>query len=109
MKRIIKYNYINDNISFINKLLSELDTAKTKLTKNVNLIENDYQGEDGKRIMNKYLNKIILIDEYINNVNKYLNYFKWLVGEYEHSQRTANNKMLTDFKIDIENITEFGE
>ena len=46
MKRIIKYNYIDDNISLINNLLLELNDAKTKLLKNINLIGIYYQSED---------------------------------------------------------------
>ncbi len=109
MKRIIKYNYIDDNISLINNLLLELNDAKTKLLKNINLIGIYYQSEDGKKIMNNYLNKVILIDDYIQNVNRYLSYFKWLTGEYKYSQQIANNNMQADFKFDISNITNFGE
>ena len=109
MKRVIKYNYMADNIAFINNMLLELKNTKNRLINNINLIEEYYQGEDGKKIMNTYLNKVTLIDKYIHNIDRYLSYFKWLIGEYRYNQQITNNKMLAEFKSDISNITNFGE
>ena len=98
MKRVIKYDFISESSSKLQKKIEELIQLKDKLKVDIDKVKLDFQGKDADSIVDAYSAKISMIDKYIVVVAEYQNYFEWLGGNYKdvHSK----------FKQEVEVIKE---
>ena len=46
MRRLVKYKEINNNTTYLEKQIIELEAYKNKLCSDIQLIDNDYKGKD---------------------------------------------------------------
>ncbi len=104
MERIIKYDYIDDKLTIMKKKIAELSDAKNKLNKDILLLENCFKGEDGELIKRIYLNKIVSIDKYMENVLNYLKYFEWLISSYKGTHYQAKLNLSSGLETQSNNI-----
>lgn len=96
MRRIIKYNYISDKASYIMAKMDELIEEREKLIKNINDIKLYYQGQASSVIIAKYLERVKIIDGYIDNVSRYAKYFRWISSEYKESRTSAVQSIMQE-------------
>lgn len=82
MRRIIDTDKIdNATISIIDKM-NIIKETKNELITSINSIPECYKGVDSELIKNKYLEDVNKLDIFINTVDSYTKYFKWLTNNY---------------------------
>ena len=89
MKRLVKFTYIADKTQYLKTKIEELNEKVEILRKDINEIENYYKGVDATIIINKYLEKTVIVESYINNLRRYANYFDWLSDNYKQSHEES--------------------
>ena len=89
MRRLVKYKEINNNTTYLEKQIIELEAYKNKLCSDIQLIDNDYKGKDAENIIAKYTAELQLLEEYITNVKAYNSFFRNMSGRYEETHEKA--------------------
>jgi len=80
----------------IQKLMEKSDLIKHNkmvLLNDIERISYFYKGADSEIIKKKYMETANNIDVFINTIDSYINYFKWLSGNYEENLLTTKTSI----------------
>ena len=102
MRRKINTDKIEEvTVSMMDKINLIQDT-KNVLINDIQEISNFYNGIDADAIKAKYTEKVNKLDVYINTINSYTKYFKWLTNNYgENLNNTKNNLSSIANEVDL--------
>ena len=89
MIRIIKYKTIRNISNELKKEIINFTDEKNKLKTDVLKINEFYKGKDANIIIEKFNKRILYLEKFINIVEIYNNYFEWISGAYNDTQKNA--------------------
>ena len=93
MRKIVDTIAINDVANYTKSKLEELEEAKNILRDDINSIKTYYKGKDADIIINKYLERIKVIDVIINNYSNVEDYFTRISQAYSNCLEKAKTSM----------------
>ena len=94
MRRIINYDLISEKTKDLKFLTKKLLDEKDKILLDINKINDSYKGKDADLLITKYQEKVNYLNEYIENMNKYILFFEFLTGSYK--ENTDRSKQMLD-------------
>ncbi|MBQ8891579.1 MAG: hypothetical protein IJ068_01795 [Bacilli bacterium] len=93
MKKIVDPVAIKDVATYTKNKLDELENAKNILRDDINNIRKFYKGADAELIIDKYLDRLKVIDVIINNYSNLKEYFSSISAAYSNCLKKAKTSM----------------
>ena len=92
MRRIVDTDKIDTVTMSLTEKLNLIQETKKELLTNIQKISECYKGKDAELIKKKYTEELNKLDVFINTIDSYTKYFKWLTSNYgDNLNKTKNS------------------